>query len=174
MECCFYAACCRWIWMVSATANIGGLAMDMQWSCPMFADRWVYSHLNHAHGSTCCVWRIPSNVQGMVTALPVTGTTRAVLTAADLFIWRDRTVTHARFVHLTGLDGLRLRLAHGAVVVHHDATEFLEHFPFVCRDLEAVRQTDHEARRCVVERWLKCNEQLRMICSEEFAVQWYM
>jgi hypothetical protein len=160
--------------MVSSAANIDGLAMALQWSCPMFADRWIYAHLNRAHGSTCCVWRIPSNVQGTVTAPPVTGTTRAILTADDLFIWRDQTFTHARFVHLTGLDGLRLRLAHGAVVVHQDATAFPEHFPFVYRDPEAGSQQDLDARRCVVERWLKCNAHLRMFCSEEFAVQWYM
>ena len=122
----------------------------------------------------CCVWRVPSNVQGTVTASPVPGTTRAILTADDLFVWRDRTVTHARFVHLTGLDGLRLRLARGSVAVHHDATEFPEHFPFVYRDLEAIRQQDYDARRCVVERWLKCNAQLRPFCPEEYAVDWYM
>jgi hypothetical protein len=77
-------------------------------------------------------------------------------------------------VHLIGLDGLRLRLAHGAVVVHQDATAFPEHFPFVYRDPEAGSQQDLDARRCVVERWLKCNAHLRMFCSEEFAVQWYM
>ena len=108
----------------------------------MFADRWVYSRLSHTHGPTCCVWHIPSNVQEPFTASPVTGAARAILTADDLFIWRERTVTHAAFVRLTGLDGLRLRLAPGAVAVHQEAIAFPEHFPFVFKDLEAARQQD--------------------------------
>ena len=140
----------------------------------MFADRWACPHLSHAHGLSCRVWRIPSNVQWRVTASPVTSATRAVLTADALFIWQERTVTHARFVRLTGRDGLRLRLAPATVAVHQEAIAFPEHFSFVYKDPEAARQQDFDTGRCIVERWLKSNAHLRMLCSDEFAVEWYM
>ncbi len=139
----------------------------------MFDDRWVYLHPSPTGGPTFRVWRSPSSAQGAV-AFPLGGTARGILTAEDLFIWRALIATHAMFVRLTGIDGLRFRLADGAIGVHQETIALPDHFSFVYGDVEAAGEQDPETRRSAVERWLRSNAPLRTIHPGEFTVYWYM
>jgi hypothetical protein len=109
-----------------------------------------------------------------VTASPLAGAARGILTPDDLFVWRALTVTHAMFVHMTGIDGLRFRLAQGAIGVHQETIALPEHFSFVYTDVEAAGEQNPEMRCATVERWLRSNAHLRTIHPKEFAVYWYL
>ncbi len=149
-------------------------AKDMKRRRAVCDDQWVCLQLSPADGLTFQVPRIPSNAQAPVTASPLVGAARGILTADDLFIWREPTVTHTIFVHLTGIDGLRFRLAHGAISVHQEVIAFPEHFPFVYTDVEVAAEQNPEIRRFVVERWLRSNERIRTIHPAGFSIYWYM
>ncbi len=116
----------------------------------------------------------PTSRQGAVTASPLFKAARGILTADELFLWRKRDVTHAMIVRLTGIDGVRIRLAHSTISVHQETVSFPEHSLFVYTDFEAAGEQTLEVRRAAVERWLRSNPHLRTIHPGDFAVDWYM
>jgi hypothetical protein len=135
---------------------------------------YQWSYLRLTDGATRRGVAYPSNAQGALPTAPLTGAARAIVTADDLFLWRETTITHAMFMHVTDIDGLRLRLAPGVISVHQEAIAFPEHFSFVYKDVEAVGEQDLEMRRSAVGRWLRSNAHLRTIHPGEFLVDGYM
>lgn len=140
----------------------------------MFVEQWVHVRLSRVDRLTPFVWPVQPNGSGTNTASLVAGAARGILTAEDLFAWRDPAVTHTSFVLSTGVDGLRFRLSSGAISVHQETIAFPEHFAFVYEGLEAAWEQDPEMRRVVVARWLRSNACLRILYSRDFSIDWYM
>ena len=140
----------------------------------MFDERWIHVRLSHVEKPTPLVWPVQQNGPTINTGSLVTQAGRGILTASDLFAWREAAVTHATFVHLTGIDGLRFRLASDAISVHQETIAFPEHFAFVYEGLEEACEQDLDMRRVVVERWLRSNACLRIMYPSGFLIDWYM
>jgi hypothetical protein len=140
----------------------------------VFDKQWVHVRLSRVDNTTLFVWPVQPNGPEINTASLVTRAARGILTADNLFTWREPAVTHAGFVDLTGVDGIRLRLTPDTIRVHHETIALPEHFAFVYRDIEAAWQQDLDMRRAVVGRWLRSNAYLRIIYPAKFLIDWYM
>jgi hypothetical protein len=140
--------------------------------CAMADFRWADLHLTD--GATCRIWRTPLNAKGVSLEAPLVGAARAIVTADDLFLWREATITHAMFTNLADIDGLRLRLTPGAISVHQEAVAFPACFSFVYKDVDAAGEQDVEIRRSAVEHWLRSNVRLFRIDPKPFVIDWYM
>lgn len=138
--------------------------------------RFVPTHavIADADGTTCSVWQNP-DVAGFSRALATgafaTGGLRAILTDASLFLWQSTSMLHGAMAARLGVDGVRVRLLPGRVLVNQEACALPEHLPWV---FVSAADPDIEARRACLVRWMRRFPPLAALYADGFEADWYM
>lgn len=134
----------------------------------------VHACVMDGHGTVVPVWRDPE-LSGCAAALAAethdAAGLRAIAADRTLLLWQATSLSHAAMVTRLGIDGIRLRLQCGLVLVHQEACAFPEYVPWV-RGLQAV--PDMEERRSVLASWLRGLAPLAALYPDGFEVGWYM
>lgn len=124
--------------------------------------------------AACRVWRNPDNA-GLRSALAKgkldMGGLRAILTDASLFLWQSTFMLHGAMAAQLGVDGVRVRLQPGRVLVNQEACALPEHLPWV---FAPAADLDIEARRVRLAWWMHCFPPIIALYPDGFETDWYM
>jgi hypothetical protein len=147
------------------------LAVSMLWETP------PHTTPVGRDGAPCRVWANPTR-SGFAEAIKCASHAelaglRAVTTSVDIHVWQSVNLLHTDFERATGIQGVRLALRSGGVLVNDETIAMPEHFPWVFPDITRAMILDTEDRRTMAVAWIQANVRLRPIYPTGFTAGWY-